>query len=72
MSPNEVDPITFILFLPFYILSSLLSTMPPLPQLPVATATPSKTTFSNIEEWTIREMPNGTVKMTIHRKAQRE
>jgi len=70
---QEVDPLTFILFLPFYILSSLLSTMPPLPQFPtVATATSPKTFYSNIEEMTIKEMPNGTVKIITHRKAQRE
>jgi len=72
MSQGEVDPLTFILFLPFYILSALLSSPPPFPQLPtVATATQSRT-YHNVEEWTIKEMSNGTVKMTIHRKAQRE
>jgi len=51
-----------------------MSTLPPFPQLPtVATATSSpKTSFSNVEEWEIKEMADGTVKMVIHRRAQRE
>lgn len=30
-----------------------------------------KGTYNNTEEWMIREMPDGSVKMIIHRKAQR-
>jgi len=71
--PQEVDPLSFFLFLPFYILNFLATTLPPLPQMPtVANATSSKGSYHNVEEWLIQELPNGTVKMTIHRKASRE
>jgi len=76
--PTPTDPITYLLSLPLYLLFLPLQmlamitqgiSLPTLPAMRSPTHRSSRTFYENIEEWILKEMPNGSLKITVHRKA---
>lgn len=69
---GEVDPLTFLLTLPFQLLNVLFTVLPPPFPQAVASATQPKTTYSNLETWEISEdEATGKITMKIKRKAEK-